>query len=63
MVEPTRHEKVKISKKIFESFFEECGSYFARDMNTSASEVWTRVINNETGIAPHKLINSRCEGT
>ena len=21
------------------------------------------LINNETGIAPHKLINSRCEGT
>ena len=59
MVEPTRHERVKINKKTFESFFEECGSYFARDINTSASEVWTRVINNETGTEVFESIEKK----
>lgn len=49
MVEPIRHKHIQIDKKIFESFFEECGTYFSQDLNTSASPIWNRVINNETG--------------
>ena len=46
MIEPTRYQKQKIHKKIFQDFFSECGDYNIDNLKNEASPIWTQCYEN-----------------